>query len=97
MLQWDQETKMPPGGATGRESWRVCASVGHTPLSGQDREGEVARRPELGIGKWTPTGPRAPEVNRMRWLFWIGVLVAIGWGIGQVIQRFLLANPPPSL
>lgn len=33
----------------------------------------------------------------MKWLFWIGVLVAIGWGIGQVIQRFLMANPAPTL
>jgi hypothetical protein len=33
----------------------------------------------------------------MKWLFWIGVLVAIGWGIGQILQRFLMANPAPTL
>lgn len=34
--------------------------------------------------------------NGMRLMFWVAVLVAIGWGIGQLIQRFLAANPPPS-
>lgn len=33
----------------------------------------------------------------MRWLFWLAVLVAAGWYIVQLIQRFLADHPPPSL
>lgn len=33
----------------------------------------------------------------MRLVIWLGVLVAIGWGISLVVQQFLTANPRPSI
>lgn len=32
----------------------------------------------------------------MRLVMWLGVLVAVGWGISLVVQQFLQANPRPT-
>jgi len=31
------------------------------------------------------------------WVFWIAVLIAIGWAISQGMQAFLQAHPTPTL
>ncbi len=33
----------------------------------------------------------------MRWVFWLAVLLGIGWAVAQAVQAFLQAHPTPTL